>query len=149
MPFSITEADLLPIPAVCPVLGIPMFWSERAGLGVNANTPTIDRIINSRGYVPGNVVIISYRANQLKSDATLDEMRKVVTFYEHISAGHLQGPEYSSSVVSDRPLLHGLSEVQSQAEKISSETQVSRDHHRSEGSGRGMQPLYLDRGGAI
>ncbi len=44
--------------------------------------PTLDRIIPSRGYVRGNIAVISFRANFLKRDATLDELRKIIRYIE-------------------------------------------------------------------
>ncbi len=72
--FGITKADI-PIPAVCPVLGIPIYPSEgRHG----PNSPTVDRINPRRGYVKGNVRVVSYRANNLKSDMTEEECRLIL-----------------------------------------------------------------------
>lgn len=75
------EFDLVPedivIPAVCPVLGTPIVL----GGGRNApNAPSIDRFDNSKGYTKDNIRIISYRANGLKSNATLAEMEKVLEY---------------------------------------------------------------------
>lgn len=57
----------------CPILGVPL---EYDGLGDkdSVHKPSLDRIDNSRGYVPGNVQLISARANILKRDATLEEL---------------------------------------------------------------------------
>ncbi len=41
------------------------------------NSPTIDRINSSRGYEPGNIEVISWRANRMKGDATAEEHRKI------------------------------------------------------------------------
>lgn len=41
------------------------------------NSPSIDRLDNTKGYVKGNINIISWRANRIKSDATLDELEKI------------------------------------------------------------------------
>jgi hypothetical protein len=46
------------------------------------NRPTIDRIENDKGYVEGNVAIISFRANSIKHDATIDELRAVLAYME-------------------------------------------------------------------
>jgi len=72
--FSITVEDLCVVEK-CPVLGIAIRYDlER----VSSNSPTIDRIDNSRGYISGNVQIISFRANSLKSDATIEELQLVI-----------------------------------------------------------------------
>lgn len=82
LPFSLVPEDV-PIPEVCPVLGIPL----NHGTGRRHDgSPTIDRIINDLGYVKGNVIVISWRANRIKSDATLDELRAITSFYEGIVA---------------------------------------------------------------
>ena len=38
------------------------------------NTPTLDKIIPKFGYVRGNVHVISFKANTMKSNGTLDEL---------------------------------------------------------------------------
>jgi hypothetical protein len=53
---------------------------EFGGIG-NGMLPTLDRIHNYLGYIRGNVEVISWRANHLKSDSTLDELRKMVRYY--------------------------------------------------------------------
>ena len=37
-----------------------------------------------KGYTKNNIVIVSNRANRIKSDATVDEIRKVADFYEKL-----------------------------------------------------------------
>jgi hypothetical protein len=41
------------------------------------NSPTIDRIDPRLGYVPGNVHVVSHRANRIKNNATLEEFEKI------------------------------------------------------------------------
>jgi hypothetical protein len=77
LPFSLLPDDF-EIPNECPVLGIPLFPSKGT---MGANSPTLDKIIPTLGYVPGNVVVVSARANRLKSDATIEELRCLVEFY--------------------------------------------------------------------
>lgn len=79
--FSLCKADFEPLPSHCPVLGIELDYS---GLG-KANSASIDRTDSRLGYIPGNVVIMSRRANTLKNDATLEELRKVLAYIENIS----------------------------------------------------------------
>lgn len=51
------------------------------------DSPSIDRIDPKRGYVRGNVVVVSMRANSIKREATIDELRKMVAFYESLTQG--------------------------------------------------------------
>ncbi|WP_291724370.1 hypothetical protein [Magnetospirillum sp. 64-120] len=80
--FSIELSDLPEIPATCPVLGTPL---RLDGPPNDDNAPSLDRIDNASGYIPGNVEIISRRANRLKGDATPDELRKLADFYSRRS----------------------------------------------------------------
>ena len=76
--FNITKSDIH-LPNKCPILGIEL----HIGKGKSTpNSPTIDRIDSSKGYIKGNVQIISHRANTMKSDATLDEIRLLCTYME-------------------------------------------------------------------
>jgi hypothetical protein len=47
-----------------------------------SSSPSVDKFDNDRGYVKGNVNVISNRANVLKNDATVAEMRAVLTYME-------------------------------------------------------------------
>jgi hypothetical protein len=77
--FNITVVDLT-VGDVCPALGIPMnFESEKQD-----NRPTIDRINNRLGYIKGNVIVVSMRANRIKSDAASDELARIAAFYRGI-----------------------------------------------------------------
>lgn len=76
IPFSIT-ADDIHIPARCPVLGIPLVPSTGRPA---AQSPSLDRLVTSLGYTKDNTIVISHRANTLKGDATLDELRRLVEF---------------------------------------------------------------------
>jgi len=73
LPFSITKQDIV-IPKYCPMLGIKL---ER-GVGVaHGASPTLDKIVPNKGYVKGNVWVISQRANIIKSNATAEEIIRV------------------------------------------------------------------------
>lgn len=71
------------IPPVCPVLGIPILYQKTGGLPSH-NSPSIDRINNARGYTKDNIVIVSRRANVLKNDASVEELKKIVIFYDNL-----------------------------------------------------------------
>lgn len=77
VPFTITPEDVR-IPSICPVLGIPLV-SVLSGTGTQmAGTPSVDRLDPGLGYVPGNVTVISWRANSLKKDGSLREFQRLV-----------------------------------------------------------------------
>lgn len=65
IPFDLEPEDCQ-IPEFCPVLGIKL---SGKGFGTKSETtPTLDRMNNLKGYVKGNVKVISWKANRLKSD---------------------------------------------------------------------------------
>ncbi len=49
------------------------------------NCPSIDRIDNKKGYVIGNIALICWRCNNLKRDATADELQKIVDWMRSFS----------------------------------------------------------------
>lgn len=59
------------IPEVCPLLGIPLVLTNTS---MEDNSPSLDRLIPSKGYVPGNILVISMRANRIKQNASVDEL---------------------------------------------------------------------------
>lgn len=69
--FNISRDDIPELPELCPLLNIPL---EINTGGVKPNSPTIDRIDPSKGYVKGNVWVISHKANTIKSNATIEEI---------------------------------------------------------------------------
>lgn len=84
LPFSIRQSDI-EIPTLCPVLGIPLFRNFGES-GPGDNSPSIDRIRPELGYVPGNVAVISNRANRIKSNANLAELEKVTAWLKGVLA---------------------------------------------------------------
>lgn len=63
------------MPERCPLLGVRLAVGTRQ---VKNNSPTLDRKDSSKGYVPSNVWVISWRANRIKSDGTLAELKLIV-----------------------------------------------------------------------
>lgn len=70
------EVDDIVIPRRCPLLGIPLRQSL-GKQGPGDNSPTLDRVNPDKGYVPGNVLVISNRANRIKNDASPQDLRKL------------------------------------------------------------------------
>lgn len=70
LPCTITIEDLN-IPEVCPVFGTKL----EAGTKVSyANSPSLDKIDPTKGYIKGNIQIISMKANTMKSNASTEEL---------------------------------------------------------------------------
>jgi len=80
--FDIKVEDIPEIPEICPVLGIKLYRNNTDKHGPIDNSPSLDRIDPSLGYVKGNIMIMSHKANRLKSNATLQEIRNLMKFLE-------------------------------------------------------------------
>jgi len=80
--FTIRFCDIT-WPEFCPVFGVRM---SRVVRGMNGDWgPSLDRIDNTKGYVPGNVIVVSAKANRIKSNATPEELRQVAGFYGRLT----------------------------------------------------------------
>lgn len=79
--FEIDISYFQDFPKHCPVLGIELDYLSR---GRADNAPSIDKIDPRGGYTPGNVVIMSWRANRIKNDGYLHEFKMLVIFLEAI-----------------------------------------------------------------
>jgi len=73
------KAEDITIPARCPVLGRRLRFD-----GPSRDRPSIDRIVPGLGYVPGNVIVVSHRANWLKGDGSVHELRDIYKFYARL-----------------------------------------------------------------
>jgi hypothetical protein len=73
VPFGITPDDVravLPADGRCPVLGTPLTF----GGTLTSHSATLDRIVPSKGYVSGNIAVLSRRANCLKLNGSYREI---------------------------------------------------------------------------
>lgn len=95
--FSISPSDIR-IPSLCPLLGIPIVVSttQRNTKAArrdkswqrylyNENRATVDRIDSQKGYTPDNIWVISDKANRIKTDAALKELKTVAFNWERLS----------------------------------------------------------------
>ena len=78
IPFSLLEKDVY-VPEKCPVLGIKLMIGDSV---ISDNSPSLDRIDPKLGYVVGNIRVISNKANRIKSNATAQELDKVIYYLE-------------------------------------------------------------------
>lgn len=54
--------------------------------GPKHNTPSIDRIIPALGYVIGNIALLCWRCNNLKRDATADELQQIADWMRTLAS---------------------------------------------------------------
>ncbi len=69
--FNIDVSDII-IPKYCPYLGIEL--TRSVGEGIVESNPSMDRIDNSKGYIKGNVMVVSKKANRIKSDLSIPKL---------------------------------------------------------------------------
>lgn len=81
--FDLVAEELI-VPKKCPVLGITLAFGKSHA----PNLPSLDRFDNSKGYTKDNVRVISYRANKLKNDATVEEFEAVLNYMKHDLKGN-------------------------------------------------------------
>lgn len=78
--WTITFSDVV-WNTTCPILGIDLnYYAE----GRQENSPSFDRIDSNLGYIPGNVQIISWRANRIKNNGTSEEHLKIANYLKKL-----------------------------------------------------------------
>lgn len=80
IPFDLSHDDIK-IPERCPILGMILKISNEHSSG---NSPSVDRIDPTQGYVRGNIQVISHKANTIKNNATTEELRKVAKYMKSL-----------------------------------------------------------------
>ena len=80
IPFTIKLDDII-IPDVCPVLNVSFSIVE--GRGPGDFSPSLDRINGDIGYTKENVMIISFKANRIKNDATVEDVESVLKYMKN------------------------------------------------------------------
>lgn len=84
VPFNLTPEYLESIwSGFCPVFNVEIFKAAE-GRGSH-NSAHLDRFIPELGYVAGNVAWISGRANRIKYDASIKELKQIVDWMERVT----------------------------------------------------------------
>ncbi len=94
IPFDIEISDII-IPTHCPILGIPLAFSRKA---LGSGSPTLDRIIPILGYTKGNIQVLSWKANKLKSNGTIDELELIVNYLKELQC--------QNTTIKENPSIH-------------------------------------------
>ena len=80
VPFDLKKEDIV-VPEVCPIFGFTL----KIGKGAPCDeSPTLDRIIPDKGYVKGNIIVVSDKANRIKNNASPEEIIAVGEFYKKL-----------------------------------------------------------------
>ncbi len=66
LPYNITIEDVL-LPVKCPIMKVPLMCNSKYA-------PTLDRMRGELGYTRGNIRVISKISNQMKANATYNEV---------------------------------------------------------------------------
>jgi hypothetical protein len=70
-------------PAVCPVFGTPLDYFTSK---VSEDSVSFDRIDGEKGYVKGNVAIMSWRANRIKNNGTAQEHQQLADYMTKVKS---------------------------------------------------------------
>jgi hypothetical protein len=76
--FSIEEQDII-IPEYCPILNLKL----TKGNGYLSNAMSLDRVDNNKGYIKGNVRVISRKANLMKSCLTIELLETMIKYIKN------------------------------------------------------------------
>jgi hypothetical protein len=69
----------------CPITALNFQFGYKNKEKINKNnSPSLDRIIPSKGYVEGNVMVISDLMNRMKQDSTYEDIEKLYNFYKKL-----------------------------------------------------------------
>ena len=79
--FEIEEKDII-IPEYCPVFNIKL--DKFNELESRDTSPSLDRIDPLKGYIIGNIIVTSFKANRMKNNATIDELKMLYEFYSKL-----------------------------------------------------------------
>jgi hypothetical protein len=80
--FSLMKEDVV-VPEFCPILNIKMIRNK---IHPKSNSYSLDRINPKKGYIKGNVQVISHRANQIKSNATIEELELLLAYLKNLQS---------------------------------------------------------------
>ncbi|MBP5855693.1 hypothetical protein KAJ83_01630 [Marivibrio halodurans] len=87
--FDLTLEEI-EFPRRCPALGVHLSYLPPQTRGKKRpEVFSFERLDNDFGYVPGNVVIVSHKANSLKSDLSAEQLLRAGEFFtRHVQRFH-------------------------------------------------------------
>lgn len=85
LPFNLDISDII-LPEYCPILGLKLEFNSGAS---KDNSYSLDKIIPSKGYVKGNIKVISKLANTMKQNASIELLEKFAKNIINYMKNHL------------------------------------------------------------
>jgi hypothetical protein len=87
VPFNLTKEDLQ-IPMYCPVFGMELTYGgtgvSKRGYGASPSAASIDRVDGKKGYIKGNINVISWKANRAKCQLSVKELVKLAEYFSWV-----------------------------------------------------------------
>jgi hypothetical protein len=87
IPFKIDSSyltEIFPKDNICPVLKIKFKFGDKNKDNKKNYVPTLHRIVQSKGYVKGNCIIISYIVSKIIKEITPDQIKKILKYFKNI-----------------------------------------------------------------
>lgn len=80
--FAITREDIPAIPDICPIALIPLKFRSDGGQGPCENSPSLDRVDQNKGYIVGNLRVISHQGNRMKGEMTREDVLRILDYID-------------------------------------------------------------------
>lgn len=74
--FNLELSDIV-IPKACPIFGTSFVYGD------NDYAASLDRVDSTKGYIKGNVQVISNKANRIKNNVTTKELEKLLNYMKN------------------------------------------------------------------
>jgi hypothetical protein len=69
--------NAFPKDGLCPIFGTKLIFGDA---GFREDSPSIDRLDSKKGYAKNNIQIISWKANRIKKDASIEELELILAY---------------------------------------------------------------------
>jgi len=82
LPFNLTISDIKALLVTnCPICNVVLDFSYRRAF-IRQNSPSLDAIVPTKGYIVDNVAMICHKCNRQKGDLTLEDIARIANWIE-------------------------------------------------------------------